>query len=217
MKKLQHIALAVVTAFACLTGFSLNTYAEGALNTFEKDFTYERGDKTYGAHVTISSSRAVDWNLEFDKKNDEAADNFVYYRLIADGEPGDVIDVNVTSEYPDTLLGITILPKINGSWKTGTQKTLFVSADENALTDSATIGDDVSDLQVSVCAYSKAFSSKEPGSMDIILTIETPLHEDIAPSDGSGTKFFGTIILSVLVLVGLAIFLGKRNARKNAK
>ncbi|MBO4678097.1 MAG: hypothetical protein J5626_00350 [Lachnospiraceae bacterium] len=216
MKKLQKIFLAIITAFACFAGFGLNTYAEGALNTFEKDFTYTKGDKTYGAHVTIKSSREADWNLEFDKQNDESADNFVYYRLIADGEPGDVIDVTVTSEYPDTLLGITALPKINGNWKSGTQKTLFVSAEENSITESFTVGDDVSDLQVSVCAYSKAFSSKKPGSMDIILTIETPLHVEVAPAEGSGLKFLGTIIVSVLVLVALAVFLGKRNARKSA-
>ena len=53
--------------------------------------------------------------------------------------------------------------------------------------------------------------------MDIILTIETPLHTDAAPADGSGLKFLGTIAVSILVLVSLAIFLGKRNARKAAK
>ena len=216
MKKTLKMIFAVAAAFICLLGLNLNSYAEGALNTYEKDFTYSKSDKTFGAHVTITSSRETDWHLEFDKKNDEAADNFVYYRLVADGEPGDVIDITVTSEYPDTLLGVTVLPKINGNWKSGTQKTLFVSADENTITDSVTIGEDVSDLQVSVCAYSKAFSSKKPGSMDIILTIETPLHVDAAPADGSGLKFLGTIIVSVLVLVALAIFLGKRNARKAA-
>jgi len=218
MKKTIKAILAVITAFACLTGFGLNTYAEGALNTYEKDFTYTKSSdgKTYGAHVTIKSSREVDWNLEFEKQNDETADNYVYYRLVADGEPGDVIDVTVTSEYPDTLLGVTALPKINGNWKSGTQKTLFVSADENTITDSVTIGKDVSDLQISVCAYSKAFSSKKPGSMDIVLTVKTPLHEDAVPTEGSGLKFLGTIAVSVLVLVALAIFLGKRNARKAA-
>ena len=140
----------------------------------------------------------------------------MYYRLTADGDPGDVIDITVTSGYPDTLLGITVLPKINGSWKSGTQKTLFVTAEENSITESVTIGEDVSDLQVSVCSYSKAFSSKKPGSMDIILTLQTPLHEDVAPADGSGLKFLGTIIVSVAALVVLAIVLGKRNARKAA-
>ena len=204
---------AVMLIFAAVNTVS---YAEGALNTYEKDFTYTRNDKTFGAHVTITSSREADWNLVFDKQNDEVADDFVYYRLVADGDPGDVIDITVTSEYPDTLLGITVLPKINGTWKTGSQKTLFVSAEENSITESVTVGEDVSDLQVSVCAYSKAFSSKKPGSMDIILTIETPAHVEVAPSDGSGLKFLGTIIVSVLVLVALAIFLGKRNARKAA-
>ena len=217
MKRIKNAFL--MFAAVLLMSMTVNTvsYAEGALNTYEKDFIYTKGDKTYGAHVTVTSSRATDWNLEFDKKNDEAADDFVYYRLIADGNPGDVIDITVTSEYPDTLLGITVLPKIHGTWKSGTQKTLFVTAEENSITESVTIGEDVSDLQVSVCAYSKAFSSKKPGSMDIILTIETPLHEDVAHADGSGLKFLGTIVVSVLALVALAVFLGKRNARKAAK
>ena len=216
MKRFKNIILmlaVVVLSFSTVTTVS---YAEGALNTYEKDFTYTKNDKTFGAHVSITSSREADWNLEFEKQNDETTDDYVYYRLTADGDPGDVIDITVTSEYPDTLLGITVLPKINGSWKSGTQKTLFVSEEEHSITESVTIGDDVSDLQVSVCSYSKAFSSKKPGSMDIVLTIETPAHVEIAPSDGSGLRFFGTIVAAVLVLVALAIFLGKRNARKAA-
>ena len=217
MKTIRKFILTLTVIALVFSAASSVSYAEGAANTFEKDFTYTKPDgKTYGAHVTVTSSRETDWNLEFDKKNDEAADNYIYYRLIADGDPGDVIDVTVTSEYPDTLLGVTMLPKIDGTWKTGTQKTLFVKEDENSITDSFTIDDKVSDVQITVSAYSKSFSSKKPGSMDIILTIETPLHTEAAPAEGSGLKFLGTIIVSVLVLVALAIFLGKRNARKEA-
>ena len=215
MKIFRHI-LAVLSAFAIVfAAAGTRSFAEGALNTYEKTFSYTNNSgKTFGATLKITSSREADWELTADKENDETRDGFVYYRLKAKGEPGDVIDISVTSEYPDTLLGVTVLPRINGSWKPGTQKTLFVKEDENTITESTTIGADVSDLQVSVSAYSKSFSSKKPGSMDVILTIETPAHVEAAASDGSGIKFLLTITAGILVLIALAIFLGKRNARK---
>ncbi|MBR5896628.1 MAG: hypothetical protein IKZ39_03325 [Lachnospiraceae bacterium] len=217
MKIIKNAIMALTVFSMTLLCAGTHSFAEGAHNTYEKTFTYTNNSgKTFGATVTITGSREADWELTVDKENDETADKYVYYRLIAKGDPGDVIDVTVTSEYPDTLLGVTALPKINGNWKTGSQKTLFVTAEDNTITDSFKIGEDYSDLQISVCAYSKSFSSKKPGSMDIILTIETPLHTDVAPSDGSGLKFLGTIAVSILVLVSLAIFLGKRNARKAA-
>lgn len=218
MKIYRHI-IAVLSVFAMVfAAAGTRSFAEGALNTYEKAFSYTNNSgKTFGATLKITSSREADWELTADKENDETQDGFVYYRLKAKGEPGDVIDISVTSEYPDTLLGVTVLPKIKGSWKPGTQKTLFVKEDENTITESTTIGEDVSDLQVSVSAYSKSFSSKKPGSMDVILTIETPAHVDAAVSDGSGVKFLLTITAGILMLVVLAVFLGKRNALKAAK
>ena len=214
MNRFKNIILMLAVVALSFSTVTTVSYAGGSLNTYEKDFTYTKNDKTFGAHVTITSSRETDWNLEFEKQNDEATDDYVYYRLTADGEPGDVIDITVTSEYPDTLLGITVLPKINGSWKSGTQKTLFVSEEEHSITESVTVGEDVSDLQVSVSAYSKSFSSKKPGSMDVILTIETPTHVEAARSDGSGIRFLLTITAGILLLVALTVYLGKRNARK---
>ncbi|MBR5761998.1 MAG: hypothetical protein IKX87_08265, partial [Lachnospiraceae bacterium] len=182
-----------------------------------KTFTYTRGDgKTFGATVTIKSSAETDWNLRFEKENDETTDNYVYYRIIADGNPGDVIDVSLTTEYPDTLLGVTMMPRINGSWKSGTQKTLFATAEDNSINLSYTIDQNASDLQVAASAYSKSFSSKKPGSMDVILTIETPLHTDTVKSEGGG-RFFITVVISVLFLVALSMFMGKRSAMKNKK
>lgn len=218
MKIYRHI-FAVLSVFAMVfAAAGTRSFAEGALNTYEKAFSYTNNSgKTFGATLKITSSREADWELTADKENDETQDGFVYYRLKAKGEPGDVIDISVTSEYPDTLLGVTVLPKIKGSWKPGTQKTLFVKEDENTITESTTIGEDVSDLQVSVSAYSKSFSSKKPGSMDVILTIETPAHVDAAVSDGSGVKFLLTFTAGILMLVVLAVFLGKRNARKAAR
>ncbi|MCR5722698.1 MAG: hypothetical protein K6G72_10195 [Lachnospiraceae bacterium] len=218
MKIYRHI-FAVLSVFAMVfAAAGTRSFAEGALNTYAKTFSYTNNSgKTFGATLKITSSREADWELTADKENDETQDGFVYYRLKAKGEPGDVIDISVTSEYPDTLLGVTVLPKIKGSWKPGTQKTLFVKEDENTITESTTIGEDVSDLQVSVSAYSKSFGSKKPGSMDVILTIETPAHVDAAVSDGSGVKFLLTITAGILMLVVLAVFLGKRNARKAAR
>lgn len=217
MKKLSRLFIAVLIALACFTGVNLHTYAEGQLNTYEKTFTYTRGDgKTFGATVTIKSSAETDWNLRFEKENDETTDNYVYYRIIADGNPGDVIDVSLTTEYPDTLLGVTMMPRINGSWKSGTQKTLFATAEDNSINLSYTIDQNASDLQVAASAYSKSFSSKKPGSMDVILTIETPLHTDTVKSEGGG-RFFITVVISVLFLVALSMFMGKRSAMKNKK
>ena len=217
MKKLSRLFLAVLTAFACFAGVNLHTYAEGQLNTYEKTFTYTRNDgKTFGATVTIKSSAETDWNLRFDKENDETQDNYVYYRIIADGKPGDVIDVSLTTEYPDTMLGVTMMPKVNGSWKSGTQKTLFATAEDNSISLSYTIDQNASDLQVAASAYSKSFSSKKPGSMDVILTIQTPAHTDTVKTEGGG-KFFLTIVVSVLLLVALSMFMGKRSAMKAKK
>jgi hypothetical protein len=217
MKIFRHI-LAVLSVFAMIfAAAGTRSFAEGALNTYEKTFSYTNNSgKTFGATLKITSSREADWELTVDKENDETQDGFVYYRLKAKGEPGDVIDISVTSEYPDTLLGVTVLPRIKGSWKPGTQKTLFVKEDENTITESTTIGADVSDLQVSVSAYSKSFSSKKPGSMDVILTIQTDLHTDTVKSEGGG-KFFITVVISVLFLVALSMFMGKRSAMKNKK
>ena len=73
MKKLSRLFIAVLTALACFTGVNLHTYAEGQLNTYEKTFTYTRGDgKTFGATVTIKSSAETDWNLRFEKENRES-------------------------------------------------------------------------------------------------------------------------------------------------
>ena len=217
MKNIKRFAAAfIITAIAFLSAGS-SARAEGVPNTYEKTFTYTRNDgKTFGATVTIKSSAETDWNLRFEKENDETTDNYVYYRIIADGNPGDVIDVSLTTEYPDTLLGVTMMPRINGSWKSGTQKTLFATADDNSINLSYTIDQNASDLQVAASAYSKSFSSKKPGSMDVILTIETPLHTDTVKSEGGG-RFFITVVISVLFLVALSMFMGKRSAMKNKK
>ena len=217
MKNIKRFFAAVLIAATVFFVAGTSVRAEGQPNTYEKTFTYTRGDgKTFGATVTIKSSAETDWNLRFEKENDEATDNYVYYRIIADGNPGDVIDVSLTTEYPDTLLGVTMMPRINGSWKSGTQKTLFATAEDNSINLSYTIDQNASDLQVAASAYSKSFSSKKPGSMDVILTIETPLHTDTVKSEGGG-RFFITVVISVLFLVALSMFMGKRSAMKNKK
>ncbi|SCX14546.1 hypothetical protein SAMN02910339_02010 [Lachnospiraceae bacterium YSD2013] len=217
MKNIKRFAAAFIIAAIAFLSAGSSARAEGEPNTYEKTFTYTRNDgKTFGATVTIKSSAETDWNLRFEKENDEATDNYVYYRIIADGNPGDVIDVSLTTEYPDTLLGVTMMPRINGSWKSGTQKTLFATADDNSINLSYTIDQNASDLQVAASAYSKSFSSKKPGSMDVILTIETPLHTDTVKSEGGG-RFFITVVISVLFLVALSMFMGKRSAMKNKK
>ncbi|MBR6308726.1 MAG: hypothetical protein IKR39_08980 [Lachnospiraceae bacterium] len=217
MKNIKRFLTAVLIAATVFCVSASSARAEGELNTYEKTFTYTRNDgKTFGATVTIKSSAETDWNLRFDKENDETQDNYVYYRIIADGNPGDVIDVSLTTEYPDTMLGVTMMPKINGNWKSGTQKTLFATAEDNSINLSYTIDQNASDLQVAASAYSKSFSSKKPGSMDVILTIQTGLHTDTVKTEGGG-KFFLTIVVSVLLLVALSMFMGKRSAMKQKK
>lgn len=218
-KKPLALLLMVLGVVFFVLSVSLDSDAfEG--NVYTKDFSYTNPStgKTTGATLEIRSSSETDWNLRIDEQSDANENGHVSYRLSADGKPGDVISATITSEYEETYLGLTFMPKRDGKWQKGSQFTTFVKdGSPDTLKNEYIITPDDSDLQVSFAAYSNMFAAKSPGSVSIVFTVEMNGHHEVTRSNSNLGSLLLTIFCGAMFLIILAGILSKINAHKQKK
>lgn len=210
------ILLLILGAISLSLSVNLSSKADSNV-LYTKEFTYEDPStgQLHGAVLEIKTTSEETLTVREDKMNDESADKYIYYRLSADGKPGDTITATITTEHNGTFLGLTVMPKVDGKWQKGVQFTTFVTeGSPNSLTKDYIITPDVTDLQITGSAHTNAFSSKKPGCMDIVFTIEMQGHTEIKQKDGSFGKLLITIFCGTMFLIILAGILAKINVYK---
>lgn len=216
------VSIIIILIGIALLVFSVSEKADAESKYFfSKSWTYKAdGQSEKGADITISFNDDDEHILREDFVNDETVDNYVYYRLSSDGKVGDSVTVTISSDYPGTFLGITIMPKKDGKWLEGSQYALHIEDDPEAvkeITQTITVEPDVTDVQIALQAHPTSFTSKKPGCMDVIFTLEMNGHNEIKEKNGDGLKLIATIFGGLMFLIILAGILSKVNVYKQNK
>lgn len=216
MKK-KITAAMLMAAFVLLTTQLFSAKAFAFNNTYEKEWSYQGSDskKPSGCKLSISSDSETDWNLREDKINEESEDHFVYYRLSADAKVGDTITLSLESDCNENYLGLTVMPRKDGKWQEGDQyRALIGKTESNKIEKTITLEPGISDVQITFSDYPDMFSSKKPGSLDVVFILELEGHNETTKQPSNLFKTLLTIFAAAMALIIVAGIMSKVSAAK---